>query len=168
MMIIDINDNEWIIRFKGKKISFRTYRAFTRLIAKITISGQTTLRFDLGGVREIDPSSLGMFLQLFQALDPELHKVSMLNATPELQTKLDDLFKLIDVKAPVEGVEAQQNMHASQLFNKVLRARSSKIRQQHEQEERFLPPDPLSDSARKKKLMVSYLKFPASATSGNH
>lgn len=159
-MIVDINDNEWIVRFRGKKVTFRAYPAFNRMTEKIKNYGDAIIQFEFAGIQEIDPSALGMFLQFFHTLDPDHHKIKILNASAEIQKKLDDLFSVIDSKNYYKAVVSTSQESPNQLFAKVLYARSSKIRHSNNTEDKKRTKSADSqtqNSEQHKKTMVSYL-----------
>ncbi|MEO5331617.1 MAG: STAS domain-containing protein [Magnetococcus sp. YQC-5] len=159
-MIVDINEQEWIVRFKGKKITFRAYRTFSKWIEKIKNSGETIILFDMSGIQQIDSSALALFLQFFQAMDQEQHSVQILNATPSIQKNLDELLAIVDAHPHHNAIVAKQT-HTKQLFNKVMRARTTQIRRKNEQEDPIQPqetsPD-TTDFAQKRQLMSTFLK----------
>lgn len=160
-MIIDIDNDEWIVRFKGKKITFKDSHDFIKLIEKIENSGQATLMFELKNIQDIDPVALGGFLQLFLFVDPARHQVDMLNASKVVQKKLVDLANLVDARQKFQTFAMQDKGLDRQLFSKVLRARTLQNFRKNAREEQAKPDESLVDALTdsKQTMLLSCLKF---------
>ncbi|MBF0178514.1 MAG: hypothetical protein HQM03_00650 [Magnetococcales bacterium] len=163
-MIIDIAGRDWIVRFKGKKITFRSYRTFSRLIENLGNAGETTLHFELAKVQQIAPSSMGMFLQLFFAINPEHHKIVFHNASPEIHRKLHNLLAMMDARHDLDTLVEDLREQPKKLFEKVFQARSMKIHKQNEQEEPLFVETPgpeknVNELEEVKNRVISFMKI---------
>ncbi|MBF8273022.1 MAG: hypothetical protein HW380_2127 [Magnetococcales bacterium] len=163
-MILDSTSQEIIIRFKGKKITFRDYDNFQELLDRIGKPGKTIIHIEMGHICHIDPAAMGMFLQLFEVLDPERHNVKIFNASAVVQEKLDILLSFVRVGDMLERLASTRGTHDRELFAKVLQARTRKIlegrdaRNEPAQIQKSVEPGEMENA---KKLIISYLKMDA-------
>ncbi|MBF0439443.1 MAG: hypothetical protein HQL93_10015 [Magnetococcales bacterium] len=158
-MIIDTSETEWIVRFKGKAITFRAFKDFSKLHDRFSKAQQAIIQFEMSGIQEIDSAAMGMFLQLFHMVNPEYHAIKLLNASPKIQKKLDDLLALVDTHGELNTAVISRPTESKRLFAKVLRARAMKIQHKEEMESKQPTEDPTITE--KKSMLTTYLKLNA-------